>query len=161
MPDSYGRPLWTSPLLRCEISHAAPNVRNVNEAAAKANPMTYQIPVKAILLRAVAESGVDARPRSIAGRRVPGAGRRIARCSRHSRPTVWRRPSPFAILPCRPEPAERRASRHPAAEAHHREAAGRARVEHPDDGRFRVEVRLQRGRRLGLARDQEVADSEV
>src|SRR5690349_13836156 len=31
------------------MSHAAPNVRNVNDPAAKANPMTYQIPVKAIL----------------------------------------------------------------------------------------------------------------
>src|SRR5215213_3805331 len=49
MPDSYGRPLWMSPRLRCDTSHAAPNVRNVNDPAAKANPMTYQIPVKAIL----------------------------------------------------------------------------------------------------------------
>src|SRR5438128_1649300 len=49
MPDSYGRPLWTSPRFRWDTSHAAPKVRNVNDPAAKANPMMYQIPVKAIL----------------------------------------------------------------------------------------------------------------
>src|SRR5215213_10764461 len=49
MPDSYGRPLWTSPRLRWDSSHAAPKVRKVNDPAANANPMTYQIPVKAIL----------------------------------------------------------------------------------------------------------------
>src|SRR5437773_8875805 len=49
MPDSYGRPLCTSPRFRCEMSHAAPKVRNANDPAAKANPMMYQIPVKAIL----------------------------------------------------------------------------------------------------------------
>src|SRR5215212_5901720 len=46
MPDSYGRPLWRSPRVRWDRSHAAPNVRNVNEAAANAKPMMYQIPVK-------------------------------------------------------------------------------------------------------------------
>jgi hypothetical protein len=43
--------LWTSPRFRWEINQAAPKVRNVNDPAAKANPMTYQIPVKAILAR--------------------------------------------------------------------------------------------------------------
>src|SRR5690348_16195847 len=52
MPDSYGRPLWTSPRFRWDSSHAAPNVRNVNDPAAKANPMMYQIPVKPSSLRA-------------------------------------------------------------------------------------------------------------
>src|SRR5688572_26874606 len=66
MPDSYGRPLCTSPRLRCETSQAAPNVRNANEPAAKANPMTYQIPVKAILAERLRCAG-----RSIVGRRRP------------------------------------------------------------------------------------------
>src|SRR3954454_2506979 len=46
MPDSYGRPLCSSPRLRWEISHAIPIVRKTNETPAKANPTTYQMPVK-------------------------------------------------------------------------------------------------------------------
>src|SRR5438045_6578334 len=45
MPDSYGRPLCSSPRLRCEMSHAMPIVTNTNEMPAKANPTTYQMPV--------------------------------------------------------------------------------------------------------------------
>src|SRR6185436_3757748 len=43
MPDSYGRPLCSSPRLRWEINQAAPIVRKTNETPAKANPTTYQI----------------------------------------------------------------------------------------------------------------------
>src|SRR4051812_10028319 len=125
-----------SPRLRCETSHAAPKVRNVNDPAAKANPMTYQIPVKSILAPSARASGVDA-PRA----------RGLCWCSRHSRPTVWRRPSPEAILPCGPEAAEWRAGRQSTTEPEHREGPGRTGVEHPNEGGFRVEVRLQgRGR---------------
>src|SRR6478752_2275055 len=45
MPESYGRPLCSSPRFRCETSHAAPIVRNTNDTPAKANPTTYQMPV--------------------------------------------------------------------------------------------------------------------
>src|SRR5436190_22063146 len=43
MPDSYGRPLWTSPRLRCDRSHAAPIVTKTNPTDTTANPTTYQI----------------------------------------------------------------------------------------------------------------------
>ena len=52
MPDSYGRPLCTSPRLRWEISHAAPIVRKTNDTPAKANPTTYQMPVNRTPFRA-------------------------------------------------------------------------------------------------------------
>ncbi len=52
MPDSYGRPLCSSPRLRCEISHAMPIVRKTNETPAKANPTTYQMPVNPTPFRA-------------------------------------------------------------------------------------------------------------
>ena len=45
MPLSYGRPLWRSPRLRCEMSQARPIVRKTNETPAKAKPTTYQTPV--------------------------------------------------------------------------------------------------------------------
>src|SRR4029079_4271512 len=52
MPDSYGRPLCSSPRLRWEISHAARIVRKTNETPAKATPTTYQMPVKPTPFRA-------------------------------------------------------------------------------------------------------------
>src|SRR2546423_2700794 len=60
MPDSYGRPLWMSPRLRCEISHAAAIVRNTNETPATANPTTYSRPVKRV--RAPVTCGGGGRP---------------------------------------------------------------------------------------------------
>src|SRR2546426_12003935 len=57
MPDSYGRPLCSSPRLRWDTSHAAPMVTNTNETPAKAKPMMYQIPVNRTPFERRAERG--------------------------------------------------------------------------------------------------------
>src|SRR5215210_7995454 len=122
MPDSYGRPLWMSPRLRWDSSHAAPNGRNVNDPAAKANPMTYQIPVKAILVqRARAPAWTpEALDREFAGQR-----------GIRDQPS-GRRPSPLAILSRAPvrtwrasgQASQLRAGWQPAPERQDRKGTG-------------------------------------
>src|SRR5215212_11021554 len=95
MPDSYGRPLWMSPRLRWEMSHAAPIVRNTNETPANKNPTTYQIPVNDGHSRS---ARATADPRPLLRERVhPGLARPVRRpvfAHRHSIvPGRFRRPS--------------------------------------------------------------------
>src|SRR3954467_2591018 len=108
MPDSYGKPLCSSPRLRWEISHAAPIVMNTNETPAKANPTTYQMLVNPTPLR-LAPTGQRHRPlRTVSertavpgwselsppifyrGSAVDGAGAACAQRARGERGDGWR-----------------------------------------------------------------------
>src|SRR3954464_11451128 len=123
MPDSYGTPLWMSPRLRCDRSHAAPIVTNTNPIDTTANPTTYQIAGNRSSLLP------PANPVSLGARRYPSLhpvgpsrGRDAARASqRLARPTaetaVARLPfySPRPLSSPRPRPVlrARRALRPP------------------------------------------------
>src|SRR5262245_11769822 len=90
---------------------------------------------------------------------LPGAGALGAGGERHSRPTVWRRPSPFVILSratlrsrAAPlgsavarliEAGQRRIGVEAAAERQDVERARGAGIEHPDEGGARREVGLE------------------
>src|SRR6476661_8349536 len=75
MPDSYGRPLCSSPRFRWDTSHAAPIVTNTNETPAKAKPMMYQIPINRTPFERRAERGDigPGNPRNVRGRHASSA----------------------------------------------------------------------------------------
>src|SRR6187397_674254 len=209
MPDSYGRPLCSSPRFRCETSHAAPIVRNTNDTPAKANPTTYQMPVNRTPFerratgrrrlsedpplsaqtypeRASGPMGILAVGTGRAGTEPPsggvsGSGPRRARVQVRvplpvrSCPTVVNRgaarvraaigTSPYSECPSATEAVRQAGERWPlppaTGEGHHPEPPHRSGIEQAHERRTDGEVALERRRRVGLDRAQQVLGAEA
>src|SRR4051812_814978 len=173
MPDSYGTPLWMSPRLRCDRSHAAPIVTNTNPIDTTANPTTYQIAVNRSSLLPPAHPvllGARRYPCARSGWSIPWAGR----CTYWSEAfTTDRgvRPSPasHSIRPARSRRRGRACSfewpsllaREVATVLPNGEAARCLGIQHPHDRRARRQVRLERGGRVGLEPDEELAEAQL